>query len=183
MVDEKPESFPWHVPVKVDDIPEAGRHFTLTANEATRAAIALYADVRSVERLDASFDVARKGRAGLRVTGQVRGLVGQNCVVSLDPIENEVVESVAVDFVPAPQGQIAGPVEVLVHHSDDDDAPEYLVDGGVDLGALAVEFLILAIDPYPRKPGVDFSAPKAEGGESSPFAALASLKKPPGGAK
>ena len=183
MVDQKPETFPWHVPIKVDDIPEAGRHFALTTNEATRAAVARYADVRSVERLEASFDVARRGRAGLRVTGEVRGLIGQNCVVSLDPIENDVIETVAVDFVPAPQGQTAGPMEVSVHDSDDDDVPEYLVDGGVDLGGLAVEFLILGIDPYPRKPGVDFLAPPTDSGESNPFAALASLKKPPGGDK
>ena len=34
-----------------------------------------------------------------------------------------------------------------------DDSPEPLVGGAVDLGAVATEFLVLGIDPYPRKPG------------------------------
>ena len=31
----------------------------------------------------------------------------------------------------------------------------------VDLGAVATEFLLLGIDPYPRKPGAVFEAPPA----------------------
>ena len=34
-----------------------------------------------------------------------------------------------------------------------DEGPETLHGGVVDLGAVATEFLILGIDPYPRKPG------------------------------
>ena len=35
-----------------------------------------------------------------------------------------------------------------------EDAPDPIVDGKIDLGALAAEFMILGLDPYPRKPGV-----------------------------
>jgi hypothetical protein len=52
-----------------------------------------------------------------------------------------------------------------------------MVDGVVDLGAIATEFLILGIDPYPRKPGAVFEPPQSGDGEASPFAALAALKK------
>ena len=47
----------------------------------------------------------------------------------------------------------------------------------VDLGAVATEFLLLGIDPYPRKPGAVFDAPPAGDPSSHPFAALAALKK------
>ena len=50
-------------------------------------------------------------------------------------------------------------------------------DGAVDLGAIATEFLLLGIDPYPRKPGAVFEAPPAGDPASHPFAALAALKK------
>ena len=53
----------------------------------------------------------------------------------------------------------------------------------VDLGALAIEFLILGIDPYPRKAGAQFAAPAVEDASEHPFAALEALKKPLGGAK
>jgi hypothetical protein len=56
-----------------------------------------------------------------------------------------------------------------------------LIGDRVDLGAIAVEFLILGIDPYPRKPGVAFEPPAAEDESEHPFAALAALKKGPDG--
>ena len=58
-----------------------------------------------------------------------------------------------------------------------EDPPEALRDGVIDLGAVATEFLLLGIDPYPRKPGAVFDAPPAGDPASHPFAALAALKK------
>ena len=57
------------------------------------------------------------------------------------------------------------------------DGPEPLIGGAVDLGAIAIEFLILGIDPYPRKPGAVFEASPAGDDPAKPFAALAALKK------
>src|SRR5271156_3377550 len=54
--------------------------------------------------------------------------------------------------------------------------PEPLIGGVVDLGALATEFLILGLDPYPRKPGAVFELPQDVKPEPGPFAALAGLK-------
>ncbi len=61
----------------------------------------------------------------------------------------------------------------------DEDPPEPLVGGSIDLGALAVEAVALGLDPFPRKPGaepVDLTI--GDAGES-PFAALAALKRTP----
>ncbi len=35
-----------------------------------------------------------------------------------------------------------------------EDPPDPIIDGKIDLGALAAEFFALGLDPYPRKPGV-----------------------------
>jgi hypothetical protein len=56
-----------------------------------------------------------------------------------------------------------------------------LTGGMVDLGALATEFLILGIDPYPRKADAVFAGSSAGEGPANPFAALAALKKKQGG--
>ena len=45
-------------------------------------------------RLEATFDVTRLSSNGLHVVGRVSATVGQVCVVTLDPIENEVEEMV-----------------------------------------------------------------------------------------
>ena len=169
----------WKVSVAADEIPETGRHFFLSADATTRAAIAAHLGVRSVEQLEASYDVTRRGRDGLRVVGQVKAVVGQSCVVTLDPIDSVIVENVDVDFIPTPPQGLEGRPAIAPTHPVIDaegDPPELIVEGAVDLGELAIEFLILGIDPYPRKPGAKFVAPTIDTGDVGPFAALAKLK-------
>ncbi|MEA3080288.1 MAG: hypothetical protein QOF05_1696 [Sphingomonadales bacterium] len=164
----------WSFPVGVADIPETGRHIDIVADDKTRAAIAEAADLAALPRLKAGFDLMRHGAAGLRVVGRVQAAVVQNCVVTLDPIESAVDEAIDLLFLPeAP----TAPDVVELEAVEADDPPETLQNGMVDLGAVATEFLLLGIDPYPRKPDAVFEAPPAGDPASSPFAALAALKK------
>src|SRR6185503_4689372 len=48
---------------------------------------------------------------------------------------------------------------------------EPLIGGKVNLGAMATEFLLLGIDPYPRKAGAEFAAVKTGNDSARPFAA------------
>jgi len=163
----------WSVRVARSDVPETGRHFDLVADEHARTAIAKLAGVIDMPRLEASFDVTRHGRDGLHVVGDVSATVGQICGVTLEPIENEIDEPVDLVFLPAPTGAPAEQDEIEVPLEDE---PEVLVGDGVDLGAIATEFVVLGVDPYPRKPGVVFE-PSAGGDDSAhPFAVLAALK-------
>jgi hypothetical protein len=61
--------------------------------------------------------------------------------------------------------------------------PEVLVGGGIGLGAIATEFLILGLDPYPRKPDATFQGSPVGDDAAHPFAPLAALKKGQGGDK
>jgi hypothetical protein len=179
---DKHVAVPWSVPVTVDDVPEEiARHFDLIADAETRAAIAKVASLRDLPRLEATFDVTRRGTEALHVAGKVLATAGQNCVVTLEPLSNDVAENVDLVFAPP------SPMVQQQAASDDNDegaskrrrrnldGPEALVDGAVDLGALAIEFLILGLDPYPRKEGAVFQPPKDVKPEPSPFAALAGL--------
>ena len=102
--------------------------------------------------------------------------------MTLEPIENQVEERVDLVFAPSaapPRVAEAGataPVEVPAV-----DAPEVLVNGVIDLGAIATEFLILGIDPYPRKADAVFDPSPAGDESGQPFAALAALKQRHGG--
>jgi len=163
----------WSVPVAAQDVPESGLALTLAADERTRASVAKLADLRALPRLEARFELARRGRDSLHVTGTLSATVGQTCVVTLDPIENEIEESIDLVFAPgaASMAESSSGLEDVAL-----DSPEPLTSGLVDLGAIATEFLVLAIDPYPRKPGAVFEAPAAPDDANQPFAALAGLK-------
>jgi uncharacterized metal-binding protein YceD (DUF177 family) len=167
----------WSVPVRRDDVPESGLHLDLVADEATRTAVAGVAGVRGLPRLAATFEVARQG-GGLKVTGEVAATVEQTCVVSLEPMTSELREPVDLAFIPPRADERTDETEVALDPGAADEV-EPLVDGVADLGVVATEFLLLAIDPYPRKPDATFEPPTAEDSGAHPFAALAALKKTP----
>src|SRR5258708_7050889 len=97
---EQPSEKPWSVPVALQEAPETGRSFTLVADERTREAVAKLAGLRSLTRLEAQFEVTPRGRDGLHVAGTISATVGQDCVVTLEPIENEIEEQVDLVFAP-----------------------------------------------------------------------------------
>jgi hypothetical protein len=173
----------WSMKVAVEDIPEGGAHFDLDADEETRAALARAAGLRSLPRLHASFDVLRHGRGGLHIVGEVSATVGQNCVITLQPLDNEVCESVDLVFTPSESGSIANEAGEATVSFVSEEPPEVLSGGVVDLGTVATEFLFLGIDPYPKTEGATFESPAAGEAGSRPFAALAALKKRPSGPK
>jgi uncharacterized metal-binding protein YceD (DUF177 family) len=181
-MEERRLEAPWSVPVRVHEVPLTGRRFELEADEATRAAIAKSAELGALLRLEATFDVSRREPNGLHVAGRVCATVGQECVVTLDPIENEIEEVVDLIFVPGAAPAVGdAPGRVAAEEVEADDAPEPLLSDTVDLGAIATEFLILGIDPYPRKPEAVFQAPPTDDSSDHPFAALAKLRGRQGG--
>jgi hypothetical protein len=162
--------------MRVEDIPAEGLRLNLTADDATRAAIAEFAGLRNLPRLEAAFELTRAGTDGLNVRGVVSATVGQTCVVTLEPLENRLEETVDVAFRPR---AATAPDDNLRHSQVAvEDEPELLENGTADLGALAVEFLLLGIDPYPRKVGVVFTQQGTDLPDDRPFAALAALKRP-----
>ena len=169
----------WRVPVAVEDIDETGRQFTLVADADTRASVAHAAGLRALPRLQADFAVTRQGAGGLHVVGRVSATVGQNCVVTLEPIDNEVEEEVDLVFMPRSASEPSDGDDKNGEDVPDVkwDDPEPLIGGQIDLGALATEFLILGLDPYPRKPGAVFESPSERERDGGPFAALAGWAK------
>lgn len=180
----------WSSPVAVAHIPEGGLHLEIEADAAQRDAMAKEAKVRSITNVSASFDIKRAMGDGFHVTGTVRAIVGQECVVTLEPIDNVIEEDVDVTFEPARDEELpvrakAGTKAASSKPGDEDtedqpDPPELIENGQIDLGRLAQDFLFLGIDPYPRKPGATFDVPETPADpEDHPFAALKALKGEP----
>jgi len=166
----------WSMPIAVAEVPETGKHVELVADRATRGLIAKALGLVALPRLEATFDLTRHGDGGVRVVGRLSATVGQTCVVTLEPIENAIEESIDLLFAPEP-AVLAGSRGASSTLPSEEPA-ESLRDGYLDLGAVALEFLVLGIDPYPRKPGARFDAATDVGdAEAHPFAALGALKK------
>ena len=177
---------PWSVPVAVAQIPDTGLHRDIEAAPTVREAMAELGGLREILSANASLDVTPKGGGRFHVSGHVRARVGQTCVVTLDPIENDIDEP--VDLIFAPPEQIPQTADLVDEAVEDDveipDPPEPIVNGVIDLGRIATDALFLGIDPYPRRSDAVFEPPAvADDPEDHPFAALKALQldaKPPG---
>ena len=175
---------PWRVFVNVAQIPETGLHRDVDADSATRTAMAAIAGLRDIAFARASFDLSPGSGGRVHVAGHVTARIGQTCVVTLEPIENDIDEDVDVTFAPAEQipeiaDEVAGE-EIEIGARDMPEPPEPIINGIIDLGRLATDVLFLAIDPYPRKQGAVFeSQVTAADPEDHPFAALKALKTAP----
>jgi hypothetical protein len=144
--------------IEADNVGIRPQERRISANAEERAALARRFDLPAIDRLEAEFVLIRAGSGVIHVTGKLEAEVVQSCVVSLAPVPARIGEQFAVDFTAEqrhgkPAGQPAGdPAGDL--DFDAADPPEPIRNGHIDLGELASEQLALALDPYPRAPGV-----------------------------
>jgi hypothetical protein len=169
---------PWRAYVTVAQIPERGLHRQIEADQTTRAAMADAAGLRDLSSAHASFDLTPRSGGRVHVRGRVQARVGQTCVVTLEPLENEIDEEVDLIFAPAEQiPELAEPSDEDGTASEMAETPEPIENGIIDLGRLAADMLYLGIDPYPRKPGAVFEPQVAVADpEDHPFAELKALQ-------
>jgi hypothetical protein len=173
---------PWSVPVAVAQIPDTGLHRDIEAGPATREAMAEVGGLREIPSASASLDVTPEPGGRFHVAGRVRARVGQTCVVTLDPIENDIDEPIDLIFAPPEQiPELSDLVDDAAESSEEiPDPPEPIVNGIIDLGRVATDALFLAIDPYPRRQDAIFEPPLvADDPEDHPFAALKALQVDP----
>jgi uncharacterized metal-binding protein YceD (DUF177 family) len=176
------KALPLSRPIETSAIPAAGLERTITSDAGQRAAIAEAYDIPEVRALAAEFSVEREAGGVIRVKGRVTAEIVQSCVVSLDPVEQSIDEAIDIRLVePGSRRAQAAPrpgAELLTDPGEAD-PPDVLNEPTLDLGAIAVEHFLLAVDPYPRAPGAELPADVADAPADvpdSPFAVLARLR-------
>lgn len=164
--------------VRIDKLPTAGRTVSVDADEATRVRIAEDMKLLAVENFVADLTVA-PFRGGLRAQGWLKARIVQASVVSFEPVPQDIDEEVDRVFLPVGQtARAPAPGTEIFVDLEDDDFPDHIDGPEVDLSALLLETLALAIDPYPRRDGEDLASlgVNVTEDDSGPFAALRGLK-------
>ena len=153
---------------RAHDVGSHTRQQMIEANEGERAALADRFFLLDLERLTAALELRREA-GGIRVTGQIHASGNQPCVTTAEPVPFLLTERVSLLLVPhAPESgefELAG--------ADLDSEP--LLGDVIDMGEIAAQAFGLALDPYPRRPGVVVAGVITEDEArttSSPFAKL-----------
>jgi uncharacterized metal-binding protein YceD (DUF177 family) len=173
------DDLPFSRPIGALSLPAKGTRIPLQPSASERAAIAAFLALPSLESFEGEVELV-PARGGVHVTGSIKASVHQTCVVSLEAFPGVIEETIDAHF--APQDKLGTVSRREVERTfDEEEPPEPIVGGMIDVGMLAVEALSLGLDPFPRKPGVEMPESAISDVKESPFAALAALKTPPTG--
>jgi uncharacterized protein len=167
---------PFSRAVPVTDISREPRRYHLEADAGERALLAEALGIPDVAALEAEIEIRPLPGRSYGVRGSLKAEVVQTCVVTLEPVPETVAEIIDVTLVPAPTAGAKVP-PVLID-AEAEGGPSIYENGRIELGTIVAEHLALGLDPYPRKPGVDFPGHIEDlpGPDESPFAKLAALK-------
>lgn len=165
----------------VADMP-SGREvsFEVIFDEVLKAQAVEQLDLLELQKLRFVGKITPKGKSDWSLFGELGATATQACVVTLDPVKTRVDDPVSRSFL----SRWEEPEADSVSEMDEDVESEPLGDQ-IDLAAIAIEALALALPDYPRKSDVALDdAVFAEPGvkpmtdeDAKPFAGLAALKE------
>ncbi|HEY2007754.1 MAG TPA: DUF177 domain-containing protein [Rhizomicrobium sp.] len=158
----------------------AGDVVTITADEHQRGTIAKWAGIVSLESFEAKIEIHKLGPSRFGLAFELTADLTQSCVVTLEPVQSRMDHKFSRELHftgPSrhkPVTDDSGPELVL---DTDEEGPEEIESLHYDLAGPILEEFVLSLEPYPRRPGVEFS-PQTEGMDrpESPFAVLKGLK-------
>lgn len=165
-------------PLKIDALNQQQQHFKLRPDAAQLVALAQILKVEDVKSFSADIFAKLNIRAhSLEVWGEVKAELVLQSVISLE----NFVQSYHVPFEYHFDTKATYKDIREMEPSIDDDVPDIIENGQIDLAELAIEQLALSIDDYPRKEGEKFTFVSEFDEETTvqahPFAILKKLKK------
>lgn len=174
--------------VDLERMGPSGAALEIAPGDSERAALAKRFGFLGLPAFSARVTVDRRAGDQIVVEGRLRGRIVQACVLTLDPVTQDLDETFRIVFKPdmADDRDPESGEAVLNSRAD---APEPLMGNVLDVGEIVAEQLSLAADPYPRRPGAkleDVLPKPRHGGRKGqpeqrrhPFAGLAALRDKP----
>jgi hypothetical protein len=176
----------FHRPVRIRDIGEAGISATIEPSREERAALARELELVALDAMQMRYELKPRGPEVFVLVADWSAHAVQTCGVTLEPVHQQMDDHTSVEFW-TPERWARHGHELASERGDDHaeadvELPERIEGDEIDPGKLAVELLIVNLDPYPRRPGVALETGAVSTGEpAGPFAALGRLKKPDDG--
>lgn len=165
-----------------------GAALEIVASDAERAALAKRFGFLDLPAFSARVTVDHRPGGQVVVEGRLRGKIVQACVLSLEPVAQELDDAFRLVFAESVSDE-RDPESGEAVLSAQAEAPEPLAGNMLDIGEIVAEQLSLTADPYPRRPGIKLEdvLPKLRTAgrrgpqeqRRHPFAGLAALRDKP----
>lgn len=149
-------------------------------------------NLHSIESLRAKIILKRNDvNRYVFISGEIDADLHQRCVVTTEPVTEHVSDTFeawyaeanqAVSFAKAKRERMSVKERDEQPVLEEEEDPEEIIDGKIDVGELIIQNLSLALNPYPRLEGVEFEGQQKglddapDGTYDNPFAALKNWK-------
>jgi uncharacterized metal-binding protein YceD (DUF177 family) len=163
--------------VELTNLSEAGMDVVLSPSETERAQIAEWSDVSAVPAFEATVTLKRLAPSRFSYVANLKAEVVQPCSVTLEPVTQRIEEQFSRELHLTHATRHRPELVELAPGAGEDEAPEEIESPRYNVAGPVLEEFSLAIDPYPRAPGVAYEPPP-DAKPASPFAVLAKLKEP-----
>jgi len=170
----------WSQPLRLAELPQKRRAFSLTPDVETRNAIAKELGLLGLRKVRFSGEITPYGASDWRLNARLGATVVQTCVLTLAPVTTRIDENISRGYL-AESAVSQGDGE---HEMPGDETLEPLGEV-IDPGLVMVEALALALPSYPRALGAeltdtDFAGPGIKpmtDEDARPFAGLKGLRE------
>jgi uncharacterized metal-binding protein YceD (DUF177 family) len=176
------EGLPFSHSYNLARLGNAGDTVRFAADEAQRAGVAKWAGILSLEKFEIQAEIKKLAANRFGLAFHLIADVTQSCVVTLEPVPAHLDRTFGRElvFVGASRHRDAADSATgpdLVLDTDQEEGPEEIDSLHLDLAVPVLEEFVLSLDPYPRRPGVEFAreTPDFEPPQS-PFAVLKGLR-------
>jgi uncharacterized metal-binding protein YceD (DUF177 family) len=173
------EGLPFSHSYNLARLGNAGDTVRFAADSEQRAAIAKWAGILSLEKFEIEVEIKKLAPDRFGLAFHLTAEVTQSCVVTLEPVTGHMDKRFSRELVFVGASRHRDTTESspdLVLDTDQEEGPEEIDSLHLDLATPALEEFALSLDPYPRRPGVEFAPESPDSTpRESPFAVLKGL--------
>jgi uncharacterized metal-binding protein YceD (DUF177 family) len=177
----------WSDKIDVQHIKGQKERFALKPDPALCQTIADFMGIEALSDLEAVLYIHKMPKRYLyKVTGNIKATLTQQCVVSLEPVKTTITDDSLEGWYSNDTNVIAlekaKRLKIAETQKDaefpimnDEDDPDIIEDNMIDLGALALEYLVMNIPLFPRADQAKIAPEYVEDEKKNPFAVLQGL--------
>ncbi len=163
----------WHH--RTHDVPRSGVSEHRIAGDDLRASVAQELGVPACRKLIADYVIKNAGGGRFQLNGTVTAEFERECVLTLEPLIEELTEPLDCLFVPPELMPTPQSEEEEAHAVDEIEA---ITNQDIEVGRVIYETIAAALNPYPHAPDASLDLPAASTAQETrenPFAVLKKL--------
>lgn len=156
-----PQICEWSYMIRIDEIGNKPFSLTIEADDEEKEFVARRLGISKIKNLSADISIyrTRENSNIFHVSGKLTAFVIQQCVVTLEDIENTIEEEFdgwftdqerTLSFMKAKRERLKSRTGADLPIQDEHEDPEEIHNGMIDIGELTVQHLSLALPQYPH---------------------------------